>query len=315
MKYKLIVTTLFSSALFFSSNTFSEELQCSNKDFSLQFLGTGGPLSADKLASSSSVIWYKGKSRIMIDAGGGSFLRFGQAGAQLQDLKLIGISHLHVDHVADLSAVMKEGVFLPTKHSLLLAGPQANEYFPSMTDYFSALFAKDKGAYSYLSGLYNATGGVNLKVNLKDVDFKAKTAQPVYGADGVKVTAFGIPHAATPSLAWRVETAEGTVVISSDQNGSNPDFVNFAKGADILVMPAASDEHADDAFLDFHAPPSVIGKIAAVVNPKALILHHFMGKSHDTQQDTVDIIQKYYKGKVYPAEDLSCYPIDEMASL
>ena len=39
------------------------------------------------------------------------------------------------------------------------------------------------------------------------------------------VTAFGIPHANMPTLAYRVEMPAGSVVFSSDQNGTNPEFV------------------------------------------------------------------------------------------
>lgn len=309
MKLRLSKTVLLSAALLFAGNALAAGLQCQNKDFTLQLLGSGGPISDDKRASSGEVIWYKGKSRILIDAGGGTFLRFGQSGARLEDLKLIAISHFHTDHVADLAAILKGGMFLRDKKQLLLSGPEAGAGFPNMTEFFADQFAKDKGSFAYLSGLYDASNGINLKVNLEDIDNRAKTAQQVYEGDGLKVTALGIPHGDVPNLAYRIDSPDGIIVVSTDQNGTNDAFIDFAKGADILVMPAAIDENADAESKFMHAPPSVVGKLAEKIQPKMLVLNHFMGKSLVLKQDTLDIVKKYYHGRVYASRDLSCFPI------
>ena len=62
----------------------------------LQVLGSGGPESGDMRASSGYLIWIDGKSRILIDFGGGASLRFEEVGARIQDLDLILLTHLHV---------------------------------------------------------------------------------------------------------------------------------------------------------------------------------------------------------------------------
>ena len=69
---------------------------------SLQILGSGGPVADDERSSSSYLVWIDGKSKILVDIGGGGFLRFGEAGAQMDDLEHIAISHFHADHSADL---------------------------------------------------------------------------------------------------------------------------------------------------------------------------------------------------------------------
>lgn len=70
----------------------------------VQILGSGDPLVNAQRASTSYLLWIDGKGRVLVDIGGGAFLRFGQAKAQLGDLWLIAISHLHPDHVSDLPA-------------------------------------------------------------------------------------------------------------------------------------------------------------------------------------------------------------------
>ena len=77
---------------------------CNARPLMLQVLGSGGPFAAGNRASSGYLIWRDGRPIIMVDAGGGTYLRFAEAGARLADLSLLAISHLHADHVADLPA-------------------------------------------------------------------------------------------------------------------------------------------------------------------------------------------------------------------
>ena len=159
-----------------------------DKNFTLQVLGSGGPISDDQRASSSEVIWWKGKSRILIDAGGGVYLRFGQAGAKLEEVDFIGITHFHTDHVTDLPALLKGADFFERSDPLDLAGPEAGSAFPSMSGYFDALFNKDKGAYAYLSGFKDGTDGL-FPITLHDVPYQSPQPHTVYQQDGLTITA------------------------------------------------------------------------------------------------------------------------------
>jgi len=77
----------------------------------LQVLGSGGPESGDKRASSAYVVWIDGKSKILIDFGGGASLRFEEVNAKIQDLDVILLTHLHIDHTADIPALLKSSFF------------------------------------------------------------------------------------------------------------------------------------------------------------------------------------------------------------
>ena len=59
---------------------------CGDTGVSLQVLGSGGPFGAGR-ASAGYIVWVDGVSRIMVDAGGGTFVRFHQAGVVLADLQ------------------------------------------------------------------------------------------------------------------------------------------------------------------------------------------------------------------------------------
>ncbi len=63
-------------------------------DVALQILGSGGPVPEGHRASSGYFISIGGHSRVLVDAGGGVFLRFGEAQARIEDLRvsLVGAS-------------------------------------------------------------------------------------------------------------------------------------------------------------------------------------------------------------------------------
>ncbi|BFO12266.1 hypothetical protein GGER_47760 [Serratia rubidaea] len=67
---KIALLTL---ALTLNANASATPLQCDDRGFTLQTLGSGGPITDDQRASSGEVIWINGKSAILIDAGGGVF--------------------------------------------------------------------------------------------------------------------------------------------------------------------------------------------------------------------------------------------------
>jgi ribonuclease BN (tRNA processing enzyme) len=113
---------------------------CTGHGVELQVLGSGGPEVQDKRASSSYLIWREGKARVLVDAGGGSALRFGESGARMEDLKFILLSHLHVDHTGDLPALFMSSYFGERVSPLPLFGPIGNQDFPATTVYIADLF-------------------------------------------------------------------------------------------------------------------------------------------------------------------------------
>src|SRR5216684_3622129 len=79
---------------------------CSADPVAVQILGSGGPRLNPFRSSSSYLLWLNGQARILVDMCGGAHHRFGQSQAKLEDLWMIGISHLHPDHVSDLPAFL-----------------------------------------------------------------------------------------------------------------------------------------------------------------------------------------------------------------
>ncbi|HKJ20538.1 MAG TPA: MBL fold metallo-hydrolase, partial [Woeseiaceae bacterium] len=128
----------------------------------------------------------------------------------------------------------------------------------------------------------------------------------VYTSEDLSIDAMRVPHGIVPAAAFRVRTGNQTFVFATDQNGADPAFVEFAKGADVLVMHMVVPENVEGVGRRLHAPPSVIGEIAAGAGPGKLVLSHFMARSLADLEQNVSLVRERYKGDVIVAEDLAC---------
>ncbi len=270
----------------------------------LQVLGSGGPVADDGLASSAYLVWIDGRARALIDAGGGSFLRFGEAGARFEDLDFVGLSHLHTDHSADFPALLKSGSFSARDRPLRVAGPDGDGAFPGLEAFLAAMLARDGGAYAYLSAFLDGTRNTPMLTPLE-----VAPGEPVllWTSDDLVVEGMRVPHGIVPAVAFRVRAGDTTLVFGSDQNGSDPAFTEFAKEASILVMHMAVPEDVSGVGRRLHAPPSVIGNIAGEAKPGQLVLSHFMARSLTDLAANVSLVRKRYGGEVSVAEDLACF--------
>ena len=268
----------------------------------LQVLGSGGPIADDGRASTGYLVWVDGHARALIDAGGGTFLRFGEAGAKFEDLDFVGLSHFHTDHSADFPALIKSGNFSPRNRPLPVAGPDGDGAFPGLDGYLQALFGEG-GAYAYLGDFLK---GTNNKPMLVSREIERGAPAVAFVGDRLRVDALQVPHAIVPAVAFRVTVGEHSLVFSSDQNGSDPAFVEFAKDASLLVMHMVVPEGVTGVGRRLHAPPSVIGDIAAAASPGKLLLSHFMARSLSALDDNVALVRERFDGEVALAEDLAC---------
>ncbi len=282
----------------------------------VQVLGSGGPIADDGRASSAYLVWVDGRARALVDAGGGTFLRFGEAGARFSDLDVIALSHLHTDHSAALPALLKSGNFAGRKRPLALVGPGPGGPFPGTEAFLASLLDAETGAYGYLSGYLHGRGRLPRLVvsefSVDDADARFELALDEGSA--LEVAALPVPHGIVPALAFRVTTANKSVVFASDQNGSNPAFIAFAAGADLLVMHLVIPNDADDVAKRLHATPARVGEVAAAIKPRTLLLSHFMARSLRNLAGNIESVREHYDGELLLAEDLACIPLAIMTS-
>ncbi len=278
---------------------------CVGNPVTVQILGSGGPAINRDRASTSYLLWIGDQPRILVDMGGGAFLRFGQAQAKISDLSLVAISHLHPDHVSDLPALLWLS-HQARKEPLPIVGPSGNDVAPAFPVFLSRLFDGKTGAFPLLGPTMGSAqgetgGGVRLDIGVVDVTKAEPTT--VFDQQGVTVTAVAIPHGPLPTLSYRVHTRDVSIVFSSDQSGTDPKFVDFARGADVLIMHLAIGAGASNPL---HAAPAVVGRVAQDAGVGRLIVSHIGLFGLDA---AIAELKKVYTGPLTVGADLQCTPV------
>jgi ribonuclease BN (tRNA processing enzyme) len=281
---------------------------CTGRGIELQVLGSGGPEMQDKRASTSYLIWRDGKARVLIDSGGGSALRFGEAGANMSDLDLVLFTHFHADHSADFPALVKSSYFEDRTLPLPVLGPPGNARFPSTTQFVRALFDEKRGAWRYLSD-YLTGGNSSYALQARDIRLKPAEIKYVYAAGGISAAAAPVIHGGVPALAWRVDIDGTSIAFSGDTNGDNGNLQRLAKDAELFVAHNAIPEGSTGPVRALHMPPSVIGNIAATARVKMLVLSHRMLRTLGQETQTREAIAAHYMGPLAFADDLDCYSL------
>lgn len=275
---------------------------CVGNPVAVQVLGSGGPRTNAERASASYLLWVGSQAKVLVDTGGGAFLRFGQSGAKLGDLLLLAISHLHPDHVSDLPALLWLSNQV-RQEPLPIVGPSGNEIAPSFSTFLTRLFDEKSGAFQVLGptlgGAQGSLGG-GVRLNTSVADVTKSEPSTVFDQDGLTVMALGIPHGNMPTLAYRVQIRDMSVVFSSDQTGTDPKFIEFAKGANLLIMHMAI---AAGAKSPLHASPAVVGRVARDAGIGRLILSHIGLFDVDA---AVAEVKKSYAGPLTVGADLQC---------
>jgi ribonuclease BN (tRNA processing enzyme) len=281
--------------------------RCGGAGVQLQVLGSGGPELDDRRASSGYLVWQDGHARILVDMGPGSMLRFEQSGARVEDLDLILLTHLHVDHSADLPALIKAAYFTDRSRDLPLYGPSGNALMPDTQAFAQALFGEAQGAFRYLSGYL--AGDEAFRLVPHSVPVEGGATQHLSVGKDYRISAVAVHHGPIPALAWRIEIGQRALVFSGDMNGNYHSLPRLAAGADLLVAHHAIPEGATGAARELHMPPSVIGEIAAEAKVKRLVLSHRMQRTLGREKESEREIRKRYAGPLAFAEDGQCFSL------
>jgi len=268
-----------------------------SQSLSLQILGSGGPEFSQR-ASSSYLIWIDGKARIMVDAGGGAFLRFTQSGAKIEDLHFIALTHLHIDHSADLPAFMKAGFFTKRTELLPILGTVAQGDFPNISTYLKRLFGKN-GAYAYMQDILTPQSD---SFQIKPILFDQGFNHMKFGT--ISVGTVGVTHGKIPAIAYCINVGGKKIVFAGDTSASSGNLIELAKDADYLVVHQAITEMSGKFAKFLHATPRRIGEVALKANVKNLILSHRMKRTYGFEKKSIKEIREKFLGNIIWAEDL-----------
>lgn len=273
-------------------------------DIKVQVLGSGGPELNDNRASSAYIIWVDNKSKILIDFGGGAALRFEEVKAKIEDLDIILLTHLHIDHTADLPALLKASFFSNRFKDIEIYGPDKGLFVPDTKTFINRLFENKKGAWEYMGDFLD--GNAQFKLQTTVIPF-SKEIKTIYDKNNIKIEAISVNHGPIPATAYKVSIDGKSITFSGDMSGKYSTLEKLAVNSNILIAHNAVPKGAQGVAKNLHMTPDIIGYIAKEAKVKNLVLSHRMLRTLGKEDITKKEIRKYYEGKINFAEDKSIY--------
>lgn len=275
------------------------------------FLGTAGVLPSIRQASSSILI-ETSEEKILLDAGNGALINLVALQVPLYEINKIFISHMHIDHIADLPSLWLAGWVFGRNTPLNIWVPYDSV---DHCDHVKEAYRWD--LQSRLSRNRYTEGS-----KLKCVGYSEGT---VYDHGALNVTAFAVKHF-TPehSHGFRIDYKNRSFVYSGDTAYSE-NVLKYAAGVDVLVhesiipeivhrkitgISAKNVKEDSTPMNSFHTPPKLVGKVFARSKPRLGIVFHTY-HSLDTEIPLINAVRSEYKGEFRLAKDFMVLNIGE----
>ncbi|SBS79431.1 Ribonuclease Z [uncultured Mycobacterium sp.] len=246
----------------------------------ITLLGTGSPMIDPNRAGPSTLV-KAGDSTFLVDCGRGVLMRAAAAGIGAANITALLLTHLHSDHITDLSDVITTRwvtTFVPTP--LPIIGPPGTKAVVEAT---LAALAPD---ISYRIGHHpDITEPPSIQVH-------EYTEGLVWDDGGVRVIAAPTDHRPVePTLGFRVEYDGATVVLAGDTVPC-ASLDTLAAGADALVHTVIRADLVAQIpvqrlrdILDYHSSVEQAAATAARAGVGTLVLTHYVPALVPGQED------------------------------
>ena len=267
-------------------------------------LGTGMPYPDPRAAGPATAVVVD-KRVFLFDAGVGVTRQLNAAGLPNSGPEATFITHLHSDHTLGYPDLIFTSWIMRRQLPLEVYGPPG---LRQMTKHLFAAFSEDIEVRT--AGLEREVPAL-LKVNVHEI-----RQGVVYNRNGVRVTAFPVPHGSWKyAYGYRIDTPDRSIVISGDTRISEA-LIQAAKNVDVLVHEVylslnlkpedrPGGESWPQYMREFHTSEVELGDVAARANCKLLILSHIIRFGGSDEQLLTGIRKGGYAGRVEVAKDLA----------
>lgn len=306
--------------------------------------GSGSAL-ADPMRGGASVAVTVDGEVLQFDLGRNALENGLRAGLLPTDIDKLFFTHLHFDHIASYGYFLISNWIAGRIEPVQVFGPQGTV---AMNDGAYAMNASNIafGHDVYKNWPDDSPGRIAAEPPfvVKDIEAGKVASGPGYTVTAMHTVHYTYPGAQQKSLAYRVDTQYGSVVISGDV-GPMDEMAEFAKGVDILVHEVqrpdpgmtSGGKMAKKSFSETksgesrngggHTSASEVGRIAARAGAKMLVAYHlppytsgdaavrlaapYTGNFPGFQiwGDYIRAIAQSYSGKIVMAEDAMVFEI------
>lgn len=287
-----------------------------NQEIRVTVLGSGDPFVKIGQASASILIEVGNEQKdiFFFDIGSGSVANFNALQLPVTSTTKLFISHLHADHIGDVSTLVWSSAKAGRRDPVEIWGPASNnniygtKYF---TDHLSQAYAWDTESMCGHPGQSGA--------HMVTTEVPYDKTEVVYERNGVKITSFPVIHLHFGAVGYKLEYADLSVVFSGDTRPCTT-LIDAAKGADLLIhetFPTASTyakkasvpvEFAEKIVNGVHTSPKMAGKIFKQSGARMSVMWHF-AVDHETIGPAYAEMSEEYDGPVTIAQDLTTFNI------
>ena len=233
--------------------------------------GTGSPMVDPNRAGPSTLV-KAGEAIFLADCGRGVLMRAAAVGVGAANLTAVLLTHLHSDHITDLSDVITtRWITSLTPAPLPIIGPPGTRAVVEAT---LAALAPD---ISYRIGHH---ADITAPPEVMVTEY---TAGQVFHDGGVRIIAAATDHRPVePTIAFRIEYDGASVVLAGDSVPCGS-LDALASGADALVHTAIRKDLVEQVpvqrltdILDYHSSVEQAAATAARAGVQTLVLTHYV---------------------------------------
>jgi len=279
-------------------------------------LGSGMPMPRLKQAAASFLIELGNGDKFIFDMGTGSMERLYALGIPLDFIDKVFLTHLHADHMGDLSAFWIYGPQNNRSVPLRVWGPGGGGTRPEWGT--KAAMENMQEMWAWMTGTLAGTIDTrSLELDVTEYDW-SKVNGVVYEKNGAVIRSLPAIHL-EQSASFILEWNGLTLAFSGDTLPNNW-WIEYTEGVDFSIHECIftpemamskwgfSAAEALNAMTTIHANPSFFGKVMAMTRPKHAVAYHFQNDA-DTLPLVMREVESLYDGPLDYAQDFMVWNI------